>query len=90
MELHQEVATRLATAGQRYTRTRRKLVNILATAGMPLSLPDIVRGRRNLPQSSAYRNLAKVGDRGPIRRVASRTGSVATNWRRSSRGTTII
>ena len=60
MELHQEVASRLATSGQRYTRTRRRLVDILARAGMPLALPDIVRGRKNLPQSSAYRNLAEL------------------------------
>jgi Fur family transcriptional regulator, ferric uptake regulator len=74
MELHQEVAARLATAGQRYTRTRRRLVDILANAGMPLSLPDIVRGRRNLPQSSAYRNLAELEAAGSIRRVASEDG----------------
>ena len=74
MELHQEVASRLATAGQRYTRTRRRLVDILAKAGMPLSLPDIVRGRRNLPQSSAYRNLAELETAGLIRRVASEDG----------------
>ena len=74
MELHQEVASRLATAGQRYTHTRRRLVDILAKAGMPLSLPDIVRGRRNLPQSSAYRNLAELETAGLIRRVASEDG----------------
>jgi Fe2+ or Zn2+ uptake regulation protein len=74
MELHQEVASRLATAGQRYTRTRRRLVDILANAGMPLSLPDIVRGRRNLPQSSTYRNLAELESAGLIRRVASEDG----------------
>ena len=35
-------------------------MDILAKAGTPLSLPDIVRGRRDLPQSSAYRNLAEL------------------------------
>jgi Fur family transcriptional regulator, ferric uptake regulator len=74
MELHHEVASRLATSGQRYTRTRRRLVEILAKAGMPLSLPDIVRGRRDLPQSSAYRNLAELESAGLIRRVASEDG----------------
>ena len=59
MELHEEAAARLASAGQRYTPTRRRLVGILAKAGTPLSLPDIVRGRKDLPQSSAYRNLAE-------------------------------
>lgn len=74
MELHQEVASRLATSGQRYTRTRRRLVDILARAGMPLALPEIVRGRKNLPQSSAYRNLAELEAAGLIRRVASEDG----------------
>jgi Fur family transcriptional regulator, ferric uptake regulator len=74
MELHQEVESRLATSGQRYTRTRRRLVDILARAGMPLALPDIVRGRKGLPQSSAYRNLAELESVGLIRRVASEDG----------------
>jgi Fe2+ or Zn2+ uptake regulation protein len=74
MELHQEVASRLATSGQRYTNTRRRLVEILARAGMPLALPDILRGRKNLPQSSAYRNLAELEAAGLIRRVASEDG----------------
>lgn len=74
MELHQQAASRLAIAGQRYTRTRRRLVDILSRAGMPLALPDIVRGRKNLPQSSAYRNLAELESVGLVRRVASEDG----------------
>jgi Fe2+ or Zn2+ uptake regulation protein len=74
MELHEEAASRLAISGQRYTRTRRRLVDILARAGMPLALPDIVRGRKNLPQSSAYRNLAELESIGLVRRVASEDG----------------
>ena len=35
MELHQEAADRLASSGRRYTRTRRRLVDILAKAGNP-------------------------------------------------------
>lgn len=41
---------------------------------MPLALPDIVRGRKNLPQSSAYRNLAELESVGLVRRVASEDG----------------
>jgi Fur family transcriptional regulator, ferric uptake regulator len=75
MGLHQEVAARLAGSGQRYTPTRKRLVDILARAGTPLALPEIVRGRRDLPQSSAYRNLAELESAGLIRRVASEDGS---------------
>jgi Fe2+ or Zn2+ uptake regulation protein len=74
IELHREVSKKLAGAGQRYTSTRKRLVEILATAEMPLSLRDIVRGRRNLPQSSAYRNLAELESAGLVRRVASEDG----------------
>jgi Fur family transcriptional regulator, ferric uptake regulator len=75
MELHLEAESRLAGAGQRYTPTRRRLVEILANAENPLSLPDIVRRRRNIPQSSAYRNLAELESAGLVRRVASEDGS---------------
>jgi Fur family ferric uptake transcriptional regulator len=74
MDVHAEVAERLARSGGRYTRTRRRLVDILARAGMPLSLPDIVRGRRDLAASSVYRNLAWLQEAGLIRRVASEDG----------------
>jgi Fur family ferric uptake transcriptional regulator len=74
LELHREAETRLERAGQRYTRTRKRLVEILATAEMPLSLRDIVRGRRDLPQSSTYRNLAELESAGLVRRVASEDG----------------
>jgi Fe2+ or Zn2+ uptake regulation protein len=75
MGLHQEVSARLVGSGQRYTPTRRRLVDILARAGTPLALPEIVRGRRDLPQSSVYRNLAELESAGLIRRVASEDGS---------------
>jgi Fur family ferric uptake transcriptional regulator len=74
MDVHGEVEGRLARTGGRYTATRRRLVDILASAGMPLSIADIVRGRRDLPASSAYRNLAWLEEAGLIRRVASEDG----------------
>lgn len=74
MDVHSEVAGRIARSGGRYTRTRRRLVDILARAGMPLALPDIVRGRKDLRPSSVYRNLAWLEGAGLIRRVASEDG----------------
>jgi Fur family transcriptional regulator, ferric uptake regulator len=67
--VHATVATRLRDAGQRYTAQRRRLIGILAAAGSPLSIPDILRGGRGLPQSSVYRNLAELVDAGVVRRV---------------------
>ncbi len=68
-ELHETAATRLRASGQRYTGQRRRLVEILARAGSPLSIPDIIRGRRGLPQSSVYRNLADLEEAGVVRRI---------------------
>jgi len=50
--LHREVAERLQRSRQRYTPQRRRLVEILARAGDPLTIPEIMRRQRKLPQSS--------------------------------------
>lgn len=68
--LHDEVGRRLAALDQRYTPHRRRLVDVLSSAGRPLSIPDILRVARSIPQSSAYRNLAALADAGVVRRVA--------------------
>ena len=67
--LHRTAEERLRGEGQRYTATRRALVERLASSGRPLSLPDLLAGRRPLPQSSAYRNLAMLERAGVVRRV---------------------
>jgi Fe2+ or Zn2+ uptake regulation protein len=69
--VHDTVAERLRGAGQRYTGQRRRLVEILALARSPLSIPDILRGRRGLPQSSVYRNLSDLVDAGVVRRIVT-------------------
>jgi Fur family transcriptional regulator, ferric uptake regulator len=68
-ELHRTAEERLGRTGQRYTPSRRALVERLASAGRPLSIPDLLGGRRRLPQSSAYRNLATLERAGVVRRV---------------------
>jgi Fe2+ or Zn2+ uptake regulation protein len=69
--VHVTVAQRLREAGQRYTGQRRRLVEILALARSPLSMPEILRGRRGLPQSSVYRNLSDLLDAGVVRRIVT-------------------
>ncbi len=69
--VHAVIASRLRLAGQRYTGKRRRLVEILAQARSPLSMPDIVRGRRGLAQSSVYRNLSDLVDAGVVRRIVT-------------------
>jgi Fe2+ or Zn2+ uptake regulation protein len=69
--VHATVDARLRRAGQRYTDQRRRLVEILALARSPLSMPDIVRGRRGLAQSSVYRNLSGLVEAGVVRRIVT-------------------
>ncbi len=67
--VHEVVASRLRGAGRRYTGQRRRLVDILARARRPVSIPEILQGRRGLAQSSVYRNLSGLVDAGVVRRV---------------------
>jgi Fur family transcriptional regulator, ferric uptake regulator len=67
--LHDVAAARLRGVGQRYTGRRRRLIEILARARQPLSIPEILHGRRGLAQSSVYRNLSDLVDAGVVRRV---------------------
>jgi Fur family transcriptional regulator, ferric uptake regulator len=68
--VHDAVGLRLAGLDQRYTPLRRALVEVLATAGRPLSIPEILESAPDLPQSSAYRNITALIDVGIVRRVA--------------------
>jgi Fe2+ or Zn2+ uptake regulation protein len=70
-QLHDTAARRLRDGGLRYTAQRRRLVDILARAGSPLSIPEILRGRRGLAQSSVYRNLGGLEHAGVVRRVVT-------------------
>ncbi|HUY24227.1 MAG TPA: helix-turn-helix domain-containing protein, partial [Candidatus Saccharimonadales bacterium] len=63
------VGVRLARVDQRYTRLRRLLVETLAMAARPLTIPEIVANTPRLPQSSAYRNITTLIDVGVVRRV---------------------
>jgi Fur family transcriptional regulator, ferric uptake regulator len=68
-DLHVEIAARLKRDTQRYTRNRRTLVEILRKAKQPLAIPDILRAKRGLPQSSVYRNLTVLERSHVVRRV---------------------
>src|SRR5437870_3226476 len=68
-DVHDIVAGRLQTDGQRYTDSRRKLVDILAHAGRPLSIPEVLAVEPALPQSSVYRHLAVLEQAGAVGRI---------------------
>lgn len=70
-ELHSTAATRLRRDGQRYTDSRRALVEALAATDGPLTIPEVLELRRDLAQSSAYRNLAVLERAGVVRRIVT-------------------
>lgn len=69
-DIHGLVARRLGEIEQRYTRGRRQLVEALAEADRPLTAAELVSSCPSLPQSTAYRNLAVLGQAGAVHRVA--------------------
>ena len=70
-DLHATTAARLGAVQQRYTVKRRALVELLADAGQPLAIPDILTRGASLAQSSVYRNLVVLEQAGVVRRVIS-------------------
>jgi len=68
-EVHITVAARLKLVDQRYTRSRQSLVELLVGAGRPLTIPEVLTSRPDLPQSSVYRNLAVLEQAAAVRRV---------------------
>lgn len=71
-ELDRIASTRLRADGQRYTDNRRQLVGLLAGAGQPLTIPEVLERRRDLAQSSVYRNLAVLERAGVVQRIVTR------------------
>jgi Fe2+ or Zn2+ uptake regulation protein len=70
-DLHTTATDRLRADGQRYTPRRRALVEILAAAEQPLTIPQLLEHRRDLAQSSAYRNLAVLERAGVVHRIVT-------------------
>lgn len=70
-QLHDAVAERLRHAEQRYTTRRRALVELLAAAPRPATIPELLAGRPTLAQSSVYRNLVVLEDVGVAHRVVT-------------------
>ena len=69
-DIHRTIHSRLDQADYRYTTSRKSLVAILAEAGQPMSMPEILSAA-GLPQSSAYRNLTVLEGAGVVRRIVT-------------------
>lgn len=70
-DLHDAVGMRLGRHEYRYTDGRRRLVDVIAAAGQPVTLPDIVAAAPELAPSSVYRNLDVLERSGVVNRIAS-------------------
>ena len=73
-DLHDLVEARLRRVDQRYTAGRRAIIDLLVTAGNPVSIADIGTSLPELPRSSAYRNLVDLETAGLVRRVVAHDG----------------
>jgi Fe2+ or Zn2+ uptake regulation protein len=71
LDLHKTAADRLRLDEQRYTARRRALVELLAAAAHPMTIPQMLDRRRDLAQSSAYRNLAVLERAGVVHRIVT-------------------
>ncbi|HXY43591.1 MAG TPA: Fur family transcriptional regulator [Acidimicrobiales bacterium] len=69
--LHDLAEARLRRVDQRYTPGRRAVIDLLASAGHPVSIGDIAGRLPDLPRSSAYRHLLDLQIAGLVRRVAA-------------------
>ena len=70
-ELHDTVAVKLRGAGQRVTAGRTAIVDVLAGAPRPLTIPEMQRRAADLATSSAYRNLLVLESVGVVHRIVT-------------------
>lgn len=69
-DLHAAAERRLARVGQRHTRQRRAIVELISTAARPVSVPDLLgEDGAAVSQSSLYRNLVVLESVGVLQRV---------------------
>lgn len=72
-DIHATVADALGTIDSRYSAGRRALVEVLASAHRPMSLPQILAADASIAQSSAYRNLGILERAGVVHRITGAT-----------------
>lgn len=70
LDIHDEVGIRLAAVDQRYTAGRKAIIDVLAAAERPLTVPEISQRSSSVPVSSTYRSVTALVDAGILRRVA--------------------
>ena len=69
--IHDAALQRLRTDGQRYTQSRRQIVDALAGATDPQTIVQLLGNAPGLAQSSAYRNLAVLESADVVHRIVT-------------------
>jgi Fe2+ or Zn2+ uptake regulation protein len=69
--LRERAAALLRAHQQRLTSGREQLIEVLADADRPLTIPEIRQRRRGLAQSSVYRNLVVLEEVGVVHRLVT-------------------
>ena len=70
-DMHTVAENRLRRVDQRYTSGRRAIIDLLVSAGHPVSIGDIAQSLPDMPRSSAYRHLTDLHAAGLVRRVTA-------------------
>jgi Fe2+ or Zn2+ uptake regulation protein len=70
-DMHSVAERRLRRIDQRYTSGRRAIIELLVSAGHPVSIEDIAEQLPSVPRSSAYRHLTNLHAAGLVRRVTA-------------------
>ncbi|HSO96221.1 MAG TPA: Fur family transcriptional regulator [Acidimicrobiia bacterium] len=70
-DLRDIVASRLRGIRQRLTPNREAIVDVLAASSRPLTIPEVLKTRSGLAQSSVYRNLVVLVDAGVVHRIVT-------------------
>jgi Fur family ferric uptake transcriptional regulator len=70
-DLHAVATQKLRRISQRYTSGRRVLVEVLATAERPLTIPQILLRDDTLATSSVYRNLVTLEQAGIVAKIVT-------------------
>ena len=71
LTLHEAIAERLRNVDQRYTSSRRAVVDVLERATAPLTIRAILEADSSLAQSSAYRTLTILEAAGTVTRIVT-------------------
>ena len=69
ININEIAAFQLQTIDQRYTKNRRKLIEILLKTSKPITINQILESDSKLAQSSVYRNLAVLEQAGLVVKI---------------------